>query len=130
MGEVYRASKILTDTFAHETGRSEFYLAPFQRHGAKVPISSAGGGSPRWRQDNNQIFYLDENTLMVAAVRGGDSEIDVGDARLLFQTRMSNRSFSYAVTENGQRFLMNKPSEETSPKRITLVVNWPAMLKE
>jgi eukaryotic-like serine/threonine-protein kinase len=115
---------------SNETGRGEVYVAPFQRPGARVRISSAGGGSPRWRQDTNEIFYLDENTLMTVAVRGGDSEIDVGEARPLFQTRMSTRSFSYAVTEDGQRFLMNKPSEELSSTPITLVVNWPAMLKE
>ena len=43
---------------SNETGRYEVYAAPFQRPGAKVRISSAGGGSSRWRQDTKELFYL------------------------------------------------------------------------
>jgi Tol biopolymer transport system component len=114
---------------SNETGQNEVYVAPFQGPGAKVRLSSSGGGSPRWRQDSNEIFFSSRNRLMAATVRGSDSEIDVGEARPLFEIGLSNRSFPYAVTDNGQRFLITKPVEERSTTPITLVVNWPAIVK-
>ena len=103
---------------------------PFQRPGAKVRISSAGGGSHEMAAGHQgALSIFEENTLMAVAVRGGGSEIEVGEARPLFQTRLSTRSFPYAVTENGQRFLLNKSAEESSTTPITLVVNWPGLLE-
>jgi eukaryotic-like serine/threonine-protein kinase len=114
-----------------ETGRREVYIAPFQRPGRTVPISTNGGDSPRWRRDGKEIFYvIDNNTLVSVAVGGGDSTIDVGDATPLFQTRFSNTPFPYAVAADGQRFLINRPVEETTEPPITLIVNWPGALNK
>jgi Tol biopolymer transport system component len=117
---------------SNETGRDEVYVAPFQKPGGKLPISTAGGGSPRWRQDGKEIFYVaGDDTLMAAALREGESGIEVGDARPLFQTRFRNNTFPYAVTADGQRFLVNRSTDEVATAApITLVVNWPATLKK
>ncbi len=37
---------------------------------------------------------------------------------------------SYAVTRDGQRFLMNVVVDEASPSPIVVVENWPAVLKK
>ena len=34
---------------SNETGRTEVYIAPFGRTGTRVPVSTDGGGSPRWK---------------------------------------------------------------------------------
>jgi Tol biopolymer transport system component len=117
---------------SNETGRTEVYVAPFQNPGGKVPISTGGGGSPRWRQDGKEIFYVaGDNTLMAVALRDGQSGIEVGDPRPLFQTRFRNNALPYAVTVDGERFLVNRSEEEdATPTPITLVVNWPAALKK
>ena len=114
-----------------ETGRPEVYIAPFQRPGRTVPVSTRGGTMPRWREDGKEIFYLGENdTLVAVAVRGGDSAIELGDATPLFQARFSNTPLPYAVAPDGQRFLINRPVEDTTDPPITLVVNWPEALKK
>ena len=96
-----------------------------------MPVSTYGGDHPRWRQDGKEIFYLtDNNTLMSVAVGGGDSTIDVGNATPLFQGRFSNTPFPYAVAADGQRFLINRPLEETAEPPITLIVNWPGALNK
>ncbi len=116
---------------SNETGRPEVYVAPFQRPGRTVPISTSGGNWPRWRQDGKEIFYLAAGeTLVAVAVRGGDSAIEVGDATPLFQARFSNTPMPYAVAPDGQRFLINRPIEETTDASITLVVNWPEALRK
>jgi eukaryotic-like serine/threonine-protein kinase len=116
---------------SNETGRTEVYVAPFQRPGRTVPISTGGGGSPRWRQDGRELFYLAGDDSMIAvAVRGGESTFEVGETRRLFQARISSGALPYAASRDGQRFLVNKPVEEGTPAPITLVVNWPEALKK
>jgi Tol biopolymer transport system component len=115
---------------SNETGRSEVYVAPFQRTGRTVQVSTSGGNWARWRQDGKEIFYLTDNgTVMAVPVRGGDSTIDVGDATPLFEANFSFTPFPYAVSADGQRFLINRPTEENTEPPITLVVNWPHAFK-
>jgi hypothetical protein len=52
----------------------------------------------------------------------------------LFETKMStvmNTSMvrnQYVVTRDGQRFLINQPTGD--PPAITVIVNWPSLLKK
>jgi Tol biopolymer transport system component len=112
-----------------ETGTTEVYVAPFQRAGRREPISTAGGGSPRWRRDGKELFYIrGDNTLMAVPIGLGESSVEVDAARALFQTRFRNVALPYDVTADG-RFLVNRSVEDPTPTAITLVVNWPAALE-
>jgi Tol biopolymer transport system component len=123
-----------------ESGRAEVYAAPFPGPGGKVLVSSAGvdrtpfRAAPRWRQDGQEIVYVAPDGLLMAASvhRGGDT-IEVGDVRPLFRLpalpHFTRRAF-YGVTSDGQRFLINGVGEQGPPSPITLVVNWPALLKK
>jgi hypothetical protein len=93
-------------------------------------VSTAGGDQPRWRRDGKEIFYLGpDGKLVSAAVNGAGSAFEVGAVRPLFDTRASGPGFLYDVSADGQRFLVNTIVESTSTP-ITLVVNWPALLKK
>ena len=68
---------------------------------------------------------------MVAAVNGQGSAFGVGAVRPLFDTRPGGPRSGYDVSADGQRFIVNTLAEEaTSALPITLVVNWPALLKK
>jgi hypothetical protein len=75
---------------------------------------------------------------MAAAVNGQGSAFEVGDVRPLFDTRgIINDSGSrstirsmYDVLPDGQRFLVNSLAQQPTSAPITLVVNWPALLKK
>ena len=113
-----------------ETGRTQVYVAPFQRAGRREPISTEGGGSPRWRRDGRELFYIrGDNMLMAVAITLGESTVEVGAARPLFQTRFRNVALPYDVTSDG-RFLVNRSLDDASPTPISLVVNWPAALSK
>jgi Tol biopolymer transport system component len=115
---------------SNETGRTEIYVAAFQHAGGTVRISTAGGGSPKWRRDGKEIFYIgSENTLMAVAVRESGSKLEFSDPQPLFQTEFDNSPLPYAVTGDGQRFLVNRSSGRAQPP-IALVVNWPALLRQ
>jgi serine/threonine protein kinase/dipeptidyl aminopeptidase/acylaminoacyl peptidase len=112
-----------------ETGRMEVYVAPFQRAGARVPISTDGGGSPRWRHDGNELFYVrSDNALVGVGIRATEMSVEVGESRTLFRTTFrGGTALPYAVASDG-RFLVNRATDDAAPMPITLVVNWPATL--
>jgi Tol biopolymer transport system component len=114
-----------------ESGRNEVYVVPFSGTGGKWQISTAGGHWPRWRRDGREIFYMaPDNRLMVAPVDGQGSVFQIGGVRPLFETRARiNQRFMYDVAPDGQRFLINMTVEQ-AVQPITLVVNWPALLKQ
>jgi len=114
-----------------ESGRTEIYVAPFPSGGGKWQISTSGGSAPRWRRDGNEIFYLaPDNKLMAAAVNGKGSSLEVGAVRPLFQTNSIGSSSSFAVSADGQRFLINTASVQAASAPITVVLNWTAGLKK
>ena len=95
----------------------------------KWQISLDGGGDPQWRADSSEIFYVGlDGTLMAApvSISSGDKPIEPRKPVPLFHTRIviaRGRSHQYAVTRNGQRFLLAGPMEPAPPP-ITVLLNW------
>ena len=120
---------------SRESGRLEVYVAPFPgRAGKKIKASLEGGTQPRWRRDGKELFFLsndrDRQLMSVDVVTEGNS-LQVGAPRTLFQTRAKNTGLNsppYDVAPDG-RFLLNVATSTTTPS-ITLLVNWPALLKK
>jgi hypothetical protein len=67
--------------------------------------------------------------MAVTVKTGATFEADA--PRALFQTELNLNALrqSYAVSANGQRFLLNT-SADAGPPAITVVLNWPALLKK
>jgi eukaryotic-like serine/threonine-protein kinase len=107
------------------------YVASFPGAGGKRQISTDGGGFPRWRGDGTEIFYLDRDKRLVAArVDGRGAAFTVGGVRTLFQTRARDGVYSFDVSADGQRFLVNTVVEQDTVGSVVIVVNWPARSKE
>ena len=53
----------------------------------------------------------------------------LGNARQLFDTRNNNVLVRYAVTADGQRFLLPANMGEAGPMPVTVVINWMAGIK-
>jgi eukaryotic-like serine/threonine-protein kinase len=114
---------------SNETGRTEVYIAPFGRTGTRVPVSTDGGGSPRWSRDGKELFYIrGDDTLMRVTVSPSESSIDVVSTQEVFRTQFGRSAFPYDIGSDG-RFLVNRSTQDSKPAPITLVVNWPAILK-
>ena len=57
---------------SEESGKPEVYVRPFPGPGGQWQVSTAGGGSPRWRRDGKELFYLSaDNKIMAVPVRLG-----------------------------------------------------------
>ncbi|MDO8677084.1 MAG: hypothetical protein Q7R30_00755 [Acidobacteriota bacterium] len=69
---------------------------------------------------------------MAAAIRSDAARLDVEAVRPLFEMRSPGggvRSF-YDASRDGQRFLHSVAAEQAAATPITLVTNWPALLKK
>ena len=114
-----------------ESGAPQVYVQSFPTLGGQRQISAEGGTQPRWRRDGKELFYLapDRKLMAVPVKTGAIFEADA--PRALFQTALSVTELrqSYAVSADGQRFLLNAPLDAGSPP-LTVVLNWPALLKK
>src|SRR5262249_19925852 len=113
------------------SGRYEVYVQSFPVGTGKRQISNDGGIGPRWRRDGRELFYYAaDGKLMAAPVRSGES-IEVGAPISLFEFRAATVQIytPYAVTKDGQRFLINAAVEEPNAP-VMVWTNWTAGVKK
>ncbi|MBZ5528968.1 MAG: serine/threonine-protein kinase [Acidobacteriia bacterium] len=116
---------------SNESGQNEVYVAPFPWTGAKWQVSTQGGAIPRWRHDGKELFYvpLGDNMLTATEVSGSGAEFHLGATHPLFRINSNFSGWPYAVSPDGQRFLVATSGDE-SAEAVTLVENWTAELEK
>ena len=112
---------------SNESNRFEIYVQPFPK-GDKVRISTGGGVQPRWRPDGKELFYIDpDNQLMAVPVDFSTLPPSIGTPAPLFRAQWGQLPhhpgmWTYSVSRDGQRFLVDVLRETVSP--ITVLLNW------
>jgi eukaryotic-like serine/threonine-protein kinase len=120
---------------SNESGRWQIYIAPFPGPGGRYQISVGGGQQPRWRRDGKELFFLSpDRKLMSVTVKTGPAFI-FSAAKALFETRAhepitAEEFFTYDVSSDGQRFLINANPEEKEVRPVDILLNWPAQRKK
>ncbi len=105
-----------------ESGMAEVYVASFPEPGRKWQVSRGGGFLPMWRQDGEEILYVDlEGTLTSVAVRVGEASFQVATPTPLFDVLGVSGGSS---TPDMQRFLLAKQISVTPSDLLALVINW------
>jgi Tol biopolymer transport system component/predicted Ser/Thr protein kinase len=114
-----------------ESGRSEVYVEPMPPGVGKWQISINGGGTPRWRRDGKELFFLSPDLKMMAVDISAGQGISAGIPHALFQTSAGNGATGrhYDVSADGQRFLVYSSYSRSADAPITVVLNWWAELK-
>jgi Tol biopolymer transport system component len=113
-----------------ESGRMEVYAQRFPGPGGKIAISTSGGAQARWRRDGRELFYLaPDSRLMAVPITFSREAIDPGAPVPLFAAHVGSVAQGiarpqFAVTADGQRFVLNTLSDEANVSPITVVVNW------
>ncbi|MBI5170616.1 MAG: serine/threonine-protein kinase [Candidatus Eisenbacteria bacterium] len=91
-------------------------------NGGRLQISTAGGGVPRWRADDRELYYARPDGMIVATPLAPGT-MQPGREVELFRTILRPGLVSMDVTPDGQRFVVNMlASEGAAP--IVLVSNW------
>ncbi len=117
-----------------ESGKFEIYVQPFPATGAKWQISRDGGVMPRWRKDGKELYFIAPDKKLMAVQVKPAPTFEYGLPQPLFETRSINLSFNvgieYAVTGDGQRFLVSMPVTGAASAPMTVVLNWEAGVKK
>ncbi len=108
-----------------ESGRDEIYVQPYPATGAKWQVSREGGRRPQWSRDRREIYWLEEDGTLMAAEWSMGRTFQPGKVAALFETGVTEYRERFAVTADGQRFLVPAPVEETEGARpVTILQNW------
>ena len=119
---------------SNSSGRGEVYVTAFPSAAQQRQISNNGGEQPRWPRRANEIIYLAaDGKLMSVPVKAG-ATFEASPPQPLFAIRTNplvNLRQQYAVSADGQRFLVSEVAGELgSQSPMTVVLNWPALLKK
>jgi Tol biopolymer transport system component len=119
---------------SNESGlQFEIYVRPFPGPGGSIQISANGGAQPRWNKNSKEIFYLSLDSKMMAApvkVSPDGQSLEPETPAALFPVRTVGGPLpgvfrqQYAVSSDGQRFLVNLAADEGVASSITLIYNW------
>jgi eukaryotic-like serine/threonine-protein kinase len=114
---------------SEESGRNEVYIQSVPVGGGKFQVSMGGGILPVWRRDGKELFYLSNQKMISVPVRINGATIEPGTPKELFGVPGAN---GFAVSRDGQRFLVNLPAggESAAAPPMTVITNWQAGLKK
>src|SRR5260370_28137747 len=121
-----------------ETSRNEVYVQEFHPSpdetsaigGGKMRISNNGGSLPVWSRDGKELYYVAADRKLMAVPMGGSTALHPGTPKELFQTRIAGSiSLWFDVSRDG-RFIMPVRVPEGSRAAMSVVLNWPSILKK
>jgi eukaryotic-like serine/threonine-protein kinase len=112
---------------SNETGDWEIYVTTFPTAAGKWQVSRGGGTEPRWRGDGNEVFYLGMRGMLTAVEVSRGERFSSGMPRILFpfagRAQISSTDlFSYDVTKDGQRFVVNRYKKPETIAPLTVVL--------
>jgi eukaryotic-like serine/threonine-protein kinase len=113
---------------SNESGNWETYVSTFPEGSGKWQVSRGGGTEPRWRGDTKEIFYIGPTGMLMAVPVSLESGFATGTPTPLFQVYgrapiSSTDLFTYDVTPDGQRFLVNRYVTPEHVKPLTIILN-------
>ena len=118
---------------SNESGRYEIYVDSFPEPRKKVRISTEGGQYPQWGPGGRELFYVSPDyKLMSVSLKLGTISLEPSSPRELFALPAFDDGLSspYEVDRDGQRFLVRATPQQQSAQALTVLVNWPALLKK
>ena len=111
-----------------ESGDWEIYVTTFPGAEGKWQVSREGGMEPRWRADGKEIYFVSQSGMLMAAPVSTQGGFSSGTPVPLFPLRgrtyiSSTDLYTYDVTRDGQRFLVNRFVKADHPVPLTIVLN-------
>ena len=116
----------------------EIYIRPFIASGpsGKPTLGESKwqvtkGNYPKWRADSKELIYDDfpaSYVKMAVEVKANGGSFEFGIPQRLFPGPIDFGAWD--ITPDGQRFLSSAPQVQQSALPITVVLNWPTLLKK
>jgi Tol biopolymer transport system component len=112
-----------------ESGRNEVYIVSFPEGQSRVQVSNAGGVNAKWSRGGREVLYTTFDGKVTSVEIDTSHGLRVGTPKPLFQLP-EGTGFSWDVSADGERFLLNVPVTKSSSVPLSVVVNWTAGLKK
>jgi Tol biopolymer transport system component len=117
-----------------ESGQSEVYVDSFPAPSTRSRVSVNGGAWPKWRSDGKELYYLaPDRRLMAVSVETGEAGLTFAPAVALFEgpgvSPEPDRT-QFSPSRDGSRFLFNARVEDPVPAGLTVIINWPPLVKK
>jgi hypothetical protein len=92
----------------------------------KWAISNGGGIQPVWSRDGKEIFYAALDGRLMAVPVSAGATFSSGTPQPLFQAslRLNVGARQYAVSTDGQRFLMVVPTHDFDSELFRVLLSW------
>ena len=89
---------------------------------------------PEWRRDGKELFYVaGDGKHMAVPVLTSGSVFETGTPSALFEVEVPEAvapyPTHYAVSADGQRFLVNTVVDQPTRPALTVILNWSQALK-
>jgi serine/threonine protein kinase/Tol biopolymer transport system component len=124
-----------------EGGGADLFVRPFTVLESGKPVlgegkwqvASRSGNWPLWRADQEILFsdglpWVAGTPVMAATVNASRRAFEIGIPQRLFP---SSGGGAWDVTADGKRFLITVPQvQRAAPASISVILNWPALLKK
>ena len=107
-------------------GTGDVYVASFPSFAAKRKVSTGGGDSPLWAKNGKELFYVTRDGSYFSAEIRTSPSLTAGTPKLLFKGGALRGDTTFAVSGDGQRFLLVEPVGAAGVEQpgIHLVLNW------
>ena len=111
---------------SNESNDWEIYVTTFPNATGKWQVSRSGGTEPRWQGDGKGIYYLGPTESIMSVPVEATTTFSAGEPVPLFQIRArapisSTDLFTYDVTKDGKRFLVNQYLKPDHVSPLTIV---------
>jgi Tol biopolymer transport system component len=113
---------------SNETGNWEIYVTTYPGAQGKWQVSRNGGTEPRWMGNGKELFYIDPKGMLIDVPVNTQGAFSAGAPAPLFQIHgrapiSSTDLFTYDVSSDGKRFLVNRYVKPDNVKPLTVVLN-------
>jgi hypothetical protein len=111
-----------------ESGEWEVYVTSYPGAAGKWQISRGGGSEPRWRGDGKELYYIASDGMLNAVSINAEETFSSGTPVPLFPVHArsaisSTDLFSYDVTKDGSRFIVNRFVKPEHSAPLTIILN-------
>jgi Tol biopolymer transport system component len=113
---------------SNESGDWEIYVTSFPSAQGKWQVSRGGGTEPRWRGDGGELYYIDAKGVLTAVPVNARETFSAGAPSRLFPLHgrapiSSTDLYSYDVSRDGKRFLVNRYVKADHVEPLTVVLH-------
>jgi hypothetical protein len=117
-----------------ESAQWQVLVQPFDRPGRIERVSASGGRYPRWSPAGRELFYVAPDGAMMRALVTPGAEFQVGSIGAIFRHDALIEGFGgafrspYDISPDG-RFLIAVPAKRPAAVPVSVLLNWPAIVK-